>query len=267
MRRILCAFSLSFALLALATASLAETAVKLGSGRELVEAAYAQRRPSAMKMSMQMTLSEKGGKQWNRQASLISKQKENGNQMQVFAFVDPPALAGSAVLTRQEPGTESAQWVYIPAYHTARRIPSANIGEAYLGTDYSFEDVLDKRWELYEFKDLGIESVGNSRLTKVEARPRDEALKNTSAYSRTVYWLEPVRKVVVKEEYFGKDGALLKRLSNSALKSYGKYYLWDAAIMESVRTGHRTTIQVLSREVEVPIADDLFTERALKRVK
>jgi hypothetical protein len=235
------------------------------SGRALVEAASLQRRPGSMRISLQMTIKEASGTAWTRKASLITKQAENGRQMQVFSFLDPPALAGSAVLTREETGHAPAQWLYVPAYHAVRRIPAANIGDAYLGTDYFFEDVLDKAWDQYEFKDLGMERQGEATLTKVELRPKSAELKQSSSYSRTVYWIEPVRKVIVREEYFDKQGALLKVMKYALLKSYGKYFLWDAVVVENAQTGHVTVTQVVRREVDVPIEDDAFTERALKR--
>lgn len=255
-------------LLLLVSAAFADTppAAKL-SPRALVEAAFEQRRPSSMKLTLQMTLRDSKGGQWVRSATLITKQRENGRQLQVFSFVDPPALAGSAVLTREEPGSDAAQWLYVPAYHAVRRVPSANVGDAYLGTDYFFEDVLDKRWDDYAFRALGDEQLGGAMLTKVEVTPKTDALKRTSSYARTVYFIEPVRQVIVKEEYFDKQGKLLKVLRNSGLKPYGKYRLWDAAIVENVQTGHSTLSQVVSRQVDVEIDDELFTERALKRSK
>lgn len=249
-----------------ATAARAEPAsqAKL-SGRALVEAASLQHRPSTMKLALQMTIKEAGGTEWVRKASLLTKQRENGQQLQVFAFVDPPALAGSAVLTREETGAEPAQWLYVPAYHAVRRVPAANIGDAYLGTDYFFEDVLDKQWDQYEFADLSSEDVGGAKLSKVEMRPRSEQLKKSSSYSRTVYWIEPVRRVITREEYFDKQGALLKVMKYTRLKPYGKYLLWDAVVIENAQTKHMTITQVVSREVDVPVEDDVFTERALKR--
>ncbi len=243
----------------------AETAPDVPGGRALVLAAYDQARVPLMNVRLEITIQD-GKRSWVRTATRASKQGAWGDQKQVFTFRSPAELDGSAVLTR-ETGGDAAQWVYIPAYHASRRIPPANSGEAYLGTDYYYEDVLDRRWGEYQFRDLGVEALGQARLTLVEAVPNSELLKAHSAYSRTVFWIEPVRRVVVREEYFGRDGALLKRLSNNNLKPYGNRLLWDGAVMENVRTGHKTVSVVLKRELDVELPDKLFTERALKEAR
>jgi hypothetical protein len=206
-----------------------------------------------------------GARQWQRTATIESKQGAMGTQVQRFTFRSPSDLDGSSVLTQQEGAGDPAQWVYIPAYHTARRIGASQRGEAYLGTDYFYDDVLDRRWDDYRFQDLGSETVDGSTVVKVEATPASEAAKRNSPYSRTVYFVDPARKVVLREDYYDPAGKLLKKLTNAALKSYSRYLLPDETTMENVQTGHKTLSWVTRREVDAQLPDDIFTVRALKR--
>nr|AEH26486.1 hypothetical protein [uncultured Acidobacteria bacterium A3] len=234
------------------------------SPRSLVETAYEQKRVPRMRTEIRMTIVD-GGRQWQRTATLEAKQGKTGTQVQRFTFRTPADLAGSSVLTEEEGGGDPAQWVYIPAYHTVRRIAASQRGEAYLGTDYFYEDVLDRRWNDYAYKDLGRDTVDGVSVTRVEAAPASEEARRASPYSRTIYFVDPARKVVVREEYFDAAGKLLKRLTNATLGHYGRYQLWDEATMENVQTGHQTISKVTKREVDVAIPDDTFTVRALKR--
>lgn len=250
------------ALLGMSRASLADESP---TPRTLLDAAIAQRRVPSMRVELQMNITD-AGREWVRTAVLTSRQGKIGTQQELFSFRSPADLAGSAVLTREEAGAEAAQWVYIPAYHTARRIPSANKGEAYLGTDYFYEDVLDPRWDDYSLKSMGVETLDKTTVHKIEALPQGDLVAST-AYARTVYWLDTTRKLIIKQEYYDRKGKLLKRLTNASLKSYGSYLLWDAAIMENVQTGHKTVTQVLKRDLQAQIPDDTFTVKALKRAR
>jgi len=233
-------------------------------GRQIVQSAYEQKRVPTMRVEIRMTIVE-GSRQWQRTATLESRQGPTGTQAQRFTFRTPPDLEGSSVLTVEDGGEDPAQWVYIPAYHTSRRIAASQRGEAYLGTDYFYEDVLDKRWDEYRYQELGSETVAGRAVTKVEAAPASESLKRIAPYSRTVYYVDPEQKVIVREEYYDKAGKLLKRLTNAALKPYGRYLLWDEATIENVQTGHKTTSWITRRDVEVRLSEDVFTVRALKR--
>jgi Outer membrane lipoprotein-sorting protein len=232
--------------------------------RQLVETAYEQERVPTMRVEVRMTIVD-GSRQWQRTATLESKQGRIGTQVQRFTFRSPADLEGSSVLTREEGGGDPAQWVYIPAYHTARRIAASQRGDAYLGTDYFYEDVLDRRWDDYRFADLGSETVDGRAVVKVEVTPVPDALKRLSPYSKTVYFVDAARKVVLREEYYDRAGKLVKRLTNAAIKPYGRYLLADETTMENVQTGHKTVSTVTKREVDASISDDVFTVRALKR--
>lgn len=234
------------------------------AARQLVESAYEQRRTKSMKVEMTMRLVDKQ-REWVRSALLFSKQQNNIDDNQLFKFTAPADLAGSSVLTREQHTGEDDQWVYVPAYHTVRRIPAANRADAYLGTDYFYEDVLDPHWDDYSFQRLGEEKVGEFNCVRIEGTPTAPKLKSSSAYSKTTYWIEPQRKIIVKQEYLDKSGRLLKRLTNSQLKVYGTYHLWDHSVIENLQTNHKTVTEILKREVDVPVDDEVFTQKALKR--
>ena len=233
------------------------------SGRALVEAAYDQKRVPAMRTEIRMVIVD-GGREWQRTATIESRQGPNGTQSQRFTFRAPADLAGSTVLTVEEGANDPAQWAYIPAYHTARRISASQRGEAYLGTDYFYYDVLDRRWDDYAYKDLGSETLDGVTTTKVEATPVASLLARVP-YSRTVYFVDPSRNVVVREDHFDKQGRLLKRLTNAAAVRYARYLLWDQTTMENLQTGHKTISTITRREVDAAIPDDVFTVRGLRR--
>ena len=258
------AVAATWVLIVVAAVGADRAAAQAPSPRQLVETAYEQERVPTMRVELKMTIVD-GSRQWQRTATLESKQGRIGTQVQRFTFRSPADLEGSSVLTQEEGEGDPAQWVYIPAYHTARRIAASQRGDAYLGTDYFYEDVLDRRWDDYRFEDLGSDTVDGRAVVKVEATPVSDGLKRISPYSKTVYFVDAARKVVLREEYYDRAGKLVKRLTNTAVKPYGRYLLADETTMENVQTGHKTVSTVTKREVDASISDDIFTVRALKR--
>lgn len=235
-----------------------------GDAKQLVSAAYAQRRPASMQSEMTMQLVD-GDRTWTREALLYLKQRNAAEDDQLFKFTAPPELRGSAVLSREHSEGEDDQWVYVPAYHTVRRIAGGSRGEAYLGTDFSYEDVLTPRWDEHRYRMIGKERVDPYDCVQVESTPMTERAKSDTAYSRIVYWIEPRLSVIVQQEHRDKQGKLLKRLRNSRLTRYGKYAFWDYSVMENVQSGHRTITTIRRRSVDAALSDDLFTQRSLKR--
>jgi hypothetical protein len=227
-----------------------------------LRAAYDQKRVATGHTRAKMTLQE-GQRSWDRVAIILAKQATPRTRLQRVTFESPADLAGSSVLTHDDFQAEVAQWVYVPAYHTVRRIPPANRGEMYLGTDYAYEDLLELRWDAYSFRTVPGDPGGKVKLIGVEVSPAGNS--SATSYSRRVFWIEPARRVIVREDYFDKQGKLRKRLTNSQLRQYGKYWLWDRSVMEDLISGHKTVTQIVERQVDGNVADDLFTVNALKR--
>jgi hypothetical protein len=237
---------------------------KTATARAVVEAAYDQRRTQAMKAEMSMVLVD-SGREWRRSALLFIKRINTVDDVQLFKFIAPADLAGSAVLTREQHKNDDDQWVYVPAYHTVRRIPAANRGDAYLGTDFFYEDVLDPRWNDYAFREVGRKKLDGFDCVAIESVPTSARLKASTAYSKSVFWVETKRSIIVQQEFYDKSGKLLKRLKNSSLKQYGKYLLWDQTAMENVQTHHKTLTKVTRRQVDISLPEDIFTPKSLKR--
>lgn len=246
----------------LGTQPAAATGEPSAAARKLVESAFEQRRVASMRTELTITLIE-GSRQWVRSAELLVRRRTDIDDDQVFRFTAPAELAGSAVLTAEHQQGDDDQWVYLPSYHTVRRIPAANRGDAYLGTDFFYEDVLDPRWEEYAFRELRREVVAGKTCVVVEAVPTSGA--RSSAYARTLYWVDPELKVVVRQDFFDKGGKLLKRLTHSNLRRYGRYLLWDEVAMENLQSSHKTIMKIQRRSVDVALPADTFTQRALKR--
>ncbi len=216
-------------------------------------------------VEMTMSLIDSTGRVRARDASLYQKRLDPGSTARLTRFHSPPELAGAAVLARENADRDDDWWIYLPAYHTTRRIAPANRGDTYMGTDFSYEDLTGLKLEDYEVSPAGEETIGGIVYQLVEARPFTPALRAASLYARRVYWIDPGRAVYRKAVLYGKDGTPLKEVANDVLVASKQGYRWNRTEMRNLRTGHRTILDVKERRFDEIIPGRIFTERALRR--
>ncbi len=233
--------------------------------RELMRDVIASATASDETVSIRMELSDSRNQVRQRMATLQAKRDPDGNVMRLIRFNSPADLAKSGILVLDKGDRDAEQWLYLPAYHTSRRVAAANRSDTWMGTDFAYEDMSAPNVDRYDYRYLEDERVSDVDCKVVEAVPRDEKLKKESGYSRTVYWVDPVRRVVMKADFYDKRGALAKELRHSGLETHGSYYRWAEWEMRNVARGHRTTLRFEDRKIDQGLEDRFFTVRFLER--
>jgi hypothetical protein len=209
-------------------------------------------------------LVDAGGRVRGRTSTIYSKLR-SGQSARLIRFHAPPDLAGSAILTVDHADRDADQWIYLPAYHAARRVAAANRGDTWMGTDFTYEDITDTKIEQYAYTILRHEPVDGVRCAVIAAVAVDPRLKAQSAYGRTLYWVDPAEAVALRIEYYDRAGRLLKVLTNEDRRRHGPYRRWGVTRVHDVTRNHRTVLTVLERRVDGGLRDDLFTVSALER--
>jgi hypothetical protein len=213
---------------------------------------------------VRMSLIEAGGRTRHREATIYQQQRANGRMARLIRFHSPPEMAGAAVLALENVAQDDDWWIYIPAYHTTRRIAAVNRSDPYMGTDFSYEDLTDLRLDDYDFAFLGWETIDGVRCRRLEVRPSNE-VADASQYGRLLYWIDPQRWLYPRAVLFGRDGEPLKEVRNSGAVNVAGAWRWSRTEMLDRRSAHRTILEVESRRIGEELPARLFTERALRR--
>jgi negative regulator of sigma E activity len=79
-----------------------------------------------------------------------------------------------------------------------------------------------------------------------------------------VAWVDQERLLVVKAEYYDKDG-LLKVFEVRKVDVSGPYSAASDCLMRNVATGHQTEMALEGMLYDSGLADDLFTVAAMRR--
>jgi hypothetical protein len=214
-------------------------------------------------------LVDRRGERRTRETRVFRKTSADAKRRVLF-FLAPENLRDTAFLTVDfaEPGREDDQWLYLPAARKVRRISATDRGEAFLGTDLSYEDVkLETRVGLddYRWKTLGEETVDGHRCLVVEALPVDEKTARELGYGRVVLRVDAQIWMVRSAEYFDPGLRLLKTAQLSDIRTVDGIWTPHRVEMANAITGHRTILGFHDVDYATPVDDDLFTERALVR--
>jgi uncharacterized protein len=233
--------------------------------REIMQRVLRDSRAQDEVASVLIELVDASGRVRRRTTTVYTKKRTAEASSRLIRFHEPPDLARSAILTIEQPDRDADQWIYLPAYHAARRVASANRGDTWLGTDLTYEDIADPKLEQYEYTTLRQEPIGDVRSTVIAAVPTDRRLKEQSAYSRTIYWVDPAESVALKIEYYDRAGKLQKVLTNEDLRRYGPYRRWGITRVHDLTRDHRTVLTVTERTVDRGLGDEHFTISSLER--
>lgn len=215
--------------------------------------------------SVRMELIDANGRVRRRSTTISSKKRKGGGSARLIRFHEPPDLARAAILTIDAEGRDPDQWIYLPAYHAARRVAAANRGDTWMGTDLTYEDITEKNVDQYAYTTLGHEQIDDVRCTVIAAVPTHRTLREQSAYSKTIYWVDPNESVALKIEYYDRAGRLLKIVTNTDLRRHGKYRRWDVTRVRDVVRNHQTVLTVTERKIDRGLSDDLFGVPHLER--
>jgi hypothetical protein len=226
-----------------------------------------QFKPDTEVQEIEMTLVDRDGRRWIRTGTFYSKKKTKKDDMHLFIFHSPPDLDKSGVLTIENTSGEDDQWMYVPAYHTVRRIPPNSRGSQYMGTDFYYEDIITPRPEEYDYIIIGKEKINGTACTIISSVPISDRLKRESGYGRIVAWVDESKYVILKQELYNKNNELIKVLISSGLAKYKNSYYWDKREMTTTATNHKTIIENKKVIIDGPLDDEIFTVRFLKRGK
>ncbi len=204
-----------------------------------------------------------------RQTSSVSELKPDGaSNKRMVRFTAPADVAGTAVLTIENAEGDDDIWVYLPALKKVRRLPASGRKDSFVGTDFTYGDVLGHPVDEWTHKLIRNEVLDGVAAHVVESTARDAKIIANTGYSRRVTWLRAADNVPLKVEYYGAQGALAKVYTTADIR------LVDAAnrrfqpmrqTMRNVATGHNTVIDYSSFRTDAPVGADQFQPRALER--
>ena len=87
------------------------------------------------------------------------------------------------------------------------------------------------------------------------------------SYGKLVLYADKNNFVVRKVESFDKSGQPLKIMSTDNVEKINGYWVPRLMEMKTIKNGHRTILELSEIQFDQGLADDIFSQRNLKRAR
>lgn len=227
------------------------------TGLDVAKAVDTRKEPRDMKATLTMVLTNKRGK---TRASTIRSVSKDRTEKQIVWFLAPPDDKGVAFLKIEHKDKDDEMRLWLPAFKKIRRITARKKADSFMGSDITYEDMTTRNLEDYAYELQGEDSIDGRSYHVLISIPRLR-----SAYSRIVSWVDKNNHTILKEEFYDRSGALLKKrfVRYQSLKGYE---VPSEMFMEDVQKKHTTRLTFDNIELDTGVDDGLFQEKNLKRL-
>jgi outer membrane lipoprotein-sorting protein len=188
---------------------------------------------------------------------------KNKGEKNLVRYLAPSRVKGQAILMLNN---ADDIWMFFPRTQRVRKLATHAKKQKMQGSDFSYEDMGsgDAFIEDYDAKRLGDESKEGHDCYKLELTRREGS---DISYSRLIIWVIKDNFVPVFIDYYDdKDPSRLeKQLVQSDVRIVDDIPVAWKAVMLNKNDNTQTEMEYLEVKFNVDLADNLFTERALKK--
>lgn len=190
------------------------------------------------------------------------------DNMRVVTFLSPSDVKGTKTLMLEHSSKDDDIWIYLPALKKVRRLVANNKKDSFVGTDFSYGDVIGHKVEDWNHKITGESEVDGRKCWMLESTPKTPAVTENSGYSKRVGCIDKESYVALTGEIFDTSGGLLKRITARKIEKVdAKNNKWQPMFLqaENVQTGHKTILEFKNFKANTGVRDDVFTTRYLEK--
>jgi outer membrane lipoprotein-sorting protein len=230
------------------------------NGREIMEKVYNRETGEDRKAEMNMILvnkfddeRERDLKQFNRDFGEVEKK--------IMFFTSPQDIRGTSFMNwSYEDERGDSQWIYLPALRKIKRISAENKSDYFMGSDFTYDDLGERKLEEDNHKLIGNEKINGEECYIVENIPKEEDYM----YSKTITWVSKDKWIGLKKEFYDNNGKLLKTLTVKDYRKIDGIVTIIHSEMYNKQKDHKTLLKLDEVEYNTGISEDKFTERQMK---
>jgi len=193
---------------------------------------------------------------WER--SMTMRAWTKGDKQSLVRVIEPKKDRGNGTLT-----DDNNMWTYSPKVNRVIKIPSSMMGQSWMGSDFSNNDVAraDDIIDQYNHALLGTEELDDITVYEIESIPHEEA---AVVWGREVLIIRDDH-VILRHRFYDQDGELVKTLESLEIAEMGGRTVAKRQRMSKTESPEEwTEIQVNSVEYEIDIRDSMFTQSNLR---
>ncbi|MDX1499485.1 MAG: outer membrane lipoprotein-sorting protein [Woeseiaceae bacterium] len=188
---------------------------------------------------------------WER--TMTMRAWTRGDEQSLVRVLEPRRDRGNGTLT-----DDNEMWSYSPRINRVIKVPSSMMGQSWMGSDFSNNDVAraDEIVDEYDHRLLATQEVDGFIVYEIESVPHEEA---AVVWGREVLRIREDNLVLV-HSFFDQDGELVKEMQALEIGPMGGRVVAIRQRMARVDADDEwTEIRIDSVEYDVELPDSLFT--------
>lgn len=230
------------------------------TGPEIIQKVNDQMNQESSEATMSMTIVTSSGQE--RTFEYLSYSKNFGEK-NLMIYQKPSRVKGQKMLMLNH---ADDIWAYFPRTKRVRKLATHAKKQKFEGSDFSNEDMGsgDSFTTDYDSKLVGEEKKEGAECYKVEMKKKSDA---DISYSKLMIWVRKSDFAPLVIDYYDDKNPerILKTLTQSNIKVIDGVPTGTTMVMHNHGDNTNTSIELKEIKYNVPLDDDLFTERGLKK--
>ncbi len=218
----------------------------------------------SMEMDLTIIIRDARGSERVRQL-IMSSGMFNGVSKTLIRFMAPSDVKGTALLIFDYQDKEDDMWIYMPALKKVRRIISSERGKSFMGSEFTNADMSKPNHIDFNYTLIGSATYEDKECWVVEAEGKDQNIKRSNGYSKSISYIEKDTYLCYKTEYYNMAGDLHRIRITSDYKNVTKSsYFAYSTVMENVKNGRVSEMKVNKIETGKHFREEMFSPNALQ---
>ena len=230
------------------------------TAHEVLERAFASRYEVDLTSVIDLVMRNELGQERRRRFRAMSKVIDD-RVHSIGRLVEPDYLRGMTILTIEAKDRSHDAFLYLPSLDRVRRVSTSQRGDAFFGTDVTYEDLERQRAEDFKLESLRTTTFAGEGAYVVEGRPR-----RRHNYARVRFVIARSDLAILAVEYFKRNADDAYRVITAPRAAMVKEdgHVVPTRLSVSNRSRGTTTEVVLSHlRINPEIDDHAFSLYAL----